>query len=166
MAAGKSVMLWQGDTGAATVLAANPEIRLGMFFPPGRTAALTRATLFPADTLTVNSKASNMVAARAFVDFAALEEQSRLFARTSGSQAPSDYQRVLDPAVGAKALDAVHQFAVPYARSKRLVVTGQAEWPTVAPFVALGTGVQGLLTGQRTVRQVLRAADAAWRPKR
>jgi raffinose/stachyose/melibiose transport system substrate-binding protein len=35
-------------------------------------------------------------------------------------------------------------------------------WPNPAVYDALGVGVQGLLTGQKTVDQVLADMDAAW----
>ena len=37
-----------------------------------------------------------------------------------------------------------------------------ATWPNPAVYDALGVGVQGLLTGQKTVDQVLEEMDAAW----
>ena len=37
-----------------------------------------------------------------------------------------------------------------------------AAWPNAGVYDALGTGVQGLLTGQKTVEQVLDDMDAAW----
>jgi raffinose/stachyose/melibiose transport system substrate-binding protein len=35
-------------------------------------------------------------------------------------------------------------------------------WPNPAVYDALGTGVQGLLTGQKTIDDVLSAMDTAW----
>lgn len=40
--------------------------------------------------------------------------------------------------------------------------TPNATWPNPAVYDALGAGVQGLLTGQKTVDQVLDEMDAAW----
>ena len=37
-----------------------------------------------------------------------------------------------------------------------------ASWPNPDVYDALGAGVQGLLTGQKTVDQVLEEMDAAW----
>src|SRR3954467_6405961 len=36
------------------------------------------------------------------------------------------------------------------------------EWPNGQVYDALGTGVTGLLTGQKTIDDVLKAMDAAW----
>jgi raffinose/stachyose/melibiose transport system substrate-binding protein len=118
--------------------------------------------VFPTDALMISSKAKNPAAARAFVEFAAKDTQSRLFAKTLGNQSVRDYGRALDKKIGAKALDANHQFVGPFASSNRLVVSGQAKWPNTDPSTALATGVQGLLTGQLKVAQVLKAADDAW----
>ena len=44
--------------------------------------------------------------------------------------------------------------AVPPVRRRR--------WPNGQVYDALGTGVTGLLTGQKTIDDVLKAMDAAW----
>ena len=36
------------------------------------------------------------------------------------------------------------------------------EWPNAKVYTDLGTGVQGILTGQKTVEQVLQQMDADW----
>ncbi len=166
MATGQMVMMWFSDTGAGLLRAANPKLNLGIFVPPATTQAGTYMTVFPNNALSVNKKAQNMPAALAFVDFLAREKQDRLWANIGGRVSAYDYQRAFNPKIGATALDAVHQFAAPYAKAGKIRVTGQALWPSTDPFEAIARGVQGLLTGQKTVADVLKSADDAWpKPK-
>jgi raffinose/stachyose/melibiose transport system substrate-binding protein len=155
-------MMWFSDTGLGLLKLANPTLDLGIFVPPATTAAGTYMTVFPNSSIAVNKKAHNMAAAVAWVDFMARQGQDELFSRVAARESAYSYQRALNPKIGAKALDAVHQFAAPYATKGKIKVTGQAFWPTTASFTAFATGVQGLLTGQSTVDDVLKAADAAW----
>jgi ABC-type glycerol-3-phosphate transport system substrate-binding protein len=138
----------------------NPKIRIGQFVFPSDTQAGTYMSVFTSDTLVVNAQSHNLPAARAFVDFVARQKQNTLLAKVAGGMAAYDYAAVLNPKIGAKALDEDHAPLAPYA--KKIVIAGSTTWPSTAPLIAMGQAAQGLLTGQTTVDDVLKAADAAW----
>jgi raffinose/stachyose/melibiose transport system substrate-binding protein len=158
----QAVMLWQSDQGASLIKTTNPKLHIDMFVPPATTQAGTFMTVFPFDTLAVNKKSRNLAAARAFVDFIAREKQSRLFSKILGEESPFDYQRALNPKIGAKALDDIHQFAAPYVTKGKIRISGQSTFPSTGSYVAIATTVQGLFTGQSSVDDVLKAADDNW----
>jgi raffinose/stachyose/melibiose transport system substrate-binding protein len=162
VASGQAAMVWLSDGGVALIRAANPKANVGIFEPPGVTAASTHMTLFPFDALAVNKKSKNLAAAYALVDFLAREKQANLFSRILGESDPFTYAKVLNPKIGAKALDNAHKFTAPFASTGRIRVSGNATWPSSAPYVAMGTAVQGLFTGQSSVDDVLKAGDDAW----
>ena len=157
-------MNWLSDGGIALARAANPSANLGLFVPPGATAKDTYMTLFPFDTLVVNKKSPNLAAADAFVDFIAREKQSRLFSKILGEVDPYTYQSIFKkPKTAATLVDSIHQAVVPYAATNRIRVSGNATWPTSDVYVAIGTAVQGIFTGQTaSANDVLKAADEAW----
>jgi raffinose/stachyose/melibiose transport system substrate-binding protein len=92
--------------------------------------------------------------AQTFLDWLAEPEQAQQFADLSGfvpisGATPDNVNAVYEP-IG------------------ELLETGaftglpNATWPNPAVYDTLGVGVQGLLTGQKTVDQVLEEMDAAW----
>ena len=104
----------------------------------------------------INASADDAVkqSAQEFLDWAATPEESQAFADLSGFVAIS----------GATA----DNLAPQYAPIGDLLENGDyaglpnATWPNPDVYNALGVGVQGLLTGQKTVDQVLDEMDAAW----
>ncbi|NYE18245.1 ABC transporter substrate-binding protein [Microbacterium immunditiarum] len=92
--------------------------------------------------------------AQEFLDWVAQPEEAQAFADLSG----------FVPISGATADNLLPQ----YDPIGDLLETGayaglpNASWPNPAVYDALGVGVQGLLTGQKTVDQVLDEMDAAW----
>jgi raffinose/stachyose/melibiose transport system substrate-binding protein len=165
MASGQAVMLFANEQSVGQIKALNAQADIGQFVPPGTTQKRTQLTVVPFQALSVNAKAKNPVAARAFVDYMASRPASVQFTKLLGEQPPYDYQRALNRKIGAKALDADHKFAAPFATAGKIQVAGNALWPTTNVFVAIQQGVQGMLTGQSTPAGILRNADAAW-PKR
>jgi ABC-type glycerol-3-phosphate transport system substrate-binding protein len=126
----------------------------------GDTAAQTRLWVLPIDTLVVSKASKNAAASRAFVDFVAREKQNALYSKIRGEVAPYDYQKVLNPKIGAKALPDTHQVFVPYVKATH--VGDSAVWPSSAIAATFATAMQGLFTGQRTVDDVLKAVDESW----
>ncbi|WP_442574105.1 ABC transporter substrate-binding protein [Microbacterium sp. F51-2R] len=104
----------------------------------------------------INSKAGDGAkkSAQAFLDWVAQPEQAKAFADLSG----------FVPITGATAenLLPIYQPIADQLENGDFVGLPNASWPNPAVYDALGTGVQGLLTGQKTVDQVLSDMDAAW----
>jgi raffinose/stachyose/melibiose transport system substrate-binding protein len=134
----------------------NKDIQINFYPFPGDTAAATRATASPTDAIAVYSRTRNRDAALKFGDFWAREGQSRLYASLTGgiSLHQADTGQKLRPELNGissllKTKTKVHPSI-------------NLDWRNPEVFNLLGQGVQGLLTGQRTVDQILRAMDAAW----
>ncbi|WP_344090010.1 ABC transporter substrate-binding protein [Microbacterium deminutum] len=101
--------------------------------------------------ISLNKAAKNADAANKFLDWAASDAGQKVFADAAGSvPIGSD----LSKTIYAPVADIINNGDyVP------LPLTG---WPNPGVYDALGSGVQGLLTGQKSVDDVLKAMDTAW----
>jgi raffinose/stachyose/melibiose transport system substrate-binding protein len=103
----------------------------------------------------INAASKNKDAAKAFLDWAAQPEQTKAFAE-------------IDGALPVTGLDSYDFNAGAYKNVGDLIKDGKygplpnSQWPNSAVYDALATGVQGLITGQKTADQVLQAMDSAW----
>lgn len=104
----------------------------------------------------VNAKAddSKKKLMQDFLDWAAEPAQAKTFADAYGAV----------PIVGASpdALPAQYKTVGSLIEDGSFTGLPNAAWPNAAVYDALGSGVQGLLTGQKTVDQVLADMDSAW----
>lgn len=105
--------------------------------------------------LSINAGSENKEAAQAFVDWMAQPEQAKEFADISG-QLPvtgvEDYK--FEGSIYAPVEDAI--------KAGNFTTLPNAMWPNAKVYDALSSGVQGLLTGQQSIDQVLQGMDAAW----
>ncbi len=92
--------------------------------------------------------------AQEFLDWLAEPEQAQEFAELSGF--------VPITGVSADTLPATYEPIGELLETGAYTGLPNAAWPNPAIYDALGVGVQGLLTGQKTVDQVLEEMDAAW----
>ncbi|MCH6230916.1 extracellular solute-binding protein [Microbacterium sp. CFH 31415] len=92
--------------------------------------------------------------AQAFLDWVAQPENAQAYAELSGSVPITG----IDPATLLPQYEPIGDLLA----SGSYAGLPNATWPNPAVYDALGTGVQGLLTGQKTVDQVLEDMDAAW----
>lgn len=103
----------------------------------------------------INAASKNKDAAKAFLDWAAEPEQTKAFAE-------------IDGALPVSGLDSYDFSGSAYKNVADLIKGGKygplpnSQWPNSSVYDALATGVQGLITGQKTTDQVLQAMDAAW----
>ncbi|MCX8456125.1 ABC transporter substrate-binding protein [Paenarthrobacter ureafaciens] len=106
-------------------------------------------------SFSINAASKNKEAAKAFLDWAAQPEQTKAFAE-------------IDGALPVSGLDSYDYASGAYKNVGDLIKDGKygplpnSQWPNSAVYDALATGVQGLLTGQKSVDQVLQAMDSAW----
>lgn len=111
------------------------------------------------NAVSLNPHTKNMAAAQEFLKFLAAGEGQHIFASADGN--PS-YNQIKTGSIPAKlGLSGIAKAL------KQQTTTGKiswppADWPNQAVYNALGTGVQGLMTGQTTVKGVLQAMDQAW----
>lgn len=103
----------------------------------------------------INAASKNKEAAKAFLEWAAEPEQTKAFAE-------------IDGALPVSGLDSYDFEGGAYKNVGDLIKDGKygplpnIQWPNSAVYDALATGVQGIITGQKTPDQVLQAMDAAW----
>ena len=104
----------------------------------------------------INASSDDAVkaSAQAFLDWVAQPENAKAYADLSGSV----------PITGIDQATLLPEYAPigDLLSSGAYVGVPNATWPNPAVYDALGVGVQGLLTGQKTVDQVLDDMDAAW----
>lgn len=105
--------------------------------------------------LAISKSSTHQKGAQAFLNWFAEPEQATLYAELAGSL----------PVTGVEGLDLTGS---PYAPVAGLLAEGKYTtmpvnvWGKPAVFDKLGSGVQGLLTGQKTVDGVLEELDKAW----
>lgn len=103
----------------------------------------------------INAASKNKEAAKAFLEWAAEPEQTKAFAE-------------IDGALPVSGLESYDFEGGAYKNIGDLIKDGKYGplpnilWPNSAVYDALATGVQGIITGQKTPDQVLQAMDAAW----
>jgi raffinose/stachyose/melibiose transport system substrate-binding protein len=106
-------------------------------------------------TLSINAASTKKDAAAAFLEWMSEDAQQQRYFELSGELPVSAYQdmdltgTIYEPVVGL--LESGSYTSLP-----------SNVWPNPAVYDALGVGVQGLLTGQKTIDQLLDELDAAW----
>lgn len=133
----------------------NPDITWAVHPFPGPTEDDTRAYASPSNGLAINANTDGADASRALLEFFASEEGQNLFAEKNGtvSLATSSDSPLPDEYAPLQ----------PYlADEAKFFPLANLDWPNGDVFTALGEGVQGLLTGQATVDDVLANMDSAW----
>jgi raffinose/stachyose/melibiose transport system substrate-binding protein len=106
-------------------------------------------------SFSINAASKNKEAAQAFLDWAAEPEQTKTFAE-------------IDGALPVTGMDDYDFEGSAYKNVGDLLKDGKygplpnSQWPNSSVYEALATGVQGLLTGQKSSDDVLKAMDAAW----
>lgn len=126
-------------------------------FPDGTNPAGTKSAFTPVATIGVNarSSASAQHAAQMFVDFIARPKQDALFAQTAGGLTQDQF---------------LHRQVPPYMsdfssvfKQDRYLLTPTQTWWNASVLNALQANEIGLITGQRSIDDVLSAMDAAWK---
>ncbi len=150
---------------------------IGGFIPSGAAIEIARAAPpeanfqvepFPADdggdpylmassnyTLSVNAASEKKDAANAFLEWMATDEAQQLYYESSGELPVSAYQEM-------DLTGTIYEPVVDLLASGSYTSLPSNVWPNPSVYDALSTGVQGLLTGQKTIDQVLADMDAAW----
>jgi raffinose/stachyose/melibiose transport system substrate-binding protein len=124
-------------------------------FPAAKTSDKQFAIASSTYAYSIAANSKNKVAAQKFLDWMAEPEQSKSFADDQGTL----------PVSGLDELDltgTVYEPVEDVLKSGDYLPIPNSSWPNAAVYDALGAGVQGLFTGQKTVDQVLADMDAAW----
>lgn len=122
---------------------------------PGKSEDKTRLFASPSDALAINAATKNKDAAIEFLKYWTDTQVATEFADGRG-----------DAPISIVTTGEVPEKLAPIAPllkdQKKYLPLANLSWPNAEVYTALGSGVQGLLTGQTTIDQVLAAADAAW----
>jgi raffinose/stachyose/melibiose transport system substrate-binding protein len=135
--------------------AAAPTQEFGAFVLPAASVADTRSILSPSNGLAVNAASPNQDAALELLEFFTEPTSQDMFAAASGNVSLAATASTGVPAD----LEGLGDFLTDPAKN---VPLPNLFWPNGGVYDALGTGVQGLLTGQATPEVILEAMDAAW----
>jgi raffinose/stachyose/melibiose transport system substrate-binding protein len=157
-AQGQGLMFIAASSTEGIVAAASPQFRYSFRrLPSGASPIETTTHISLQQSLSVNahSSAGNQAAAQNFIDFVARPKQNELFARATGGLTEYEFLKGLAPTF-------MPGFAKILAE-KRYVMNPQADWWNAGVTLALQQNQVGLLTGQRSIDDILKAMDAAWK---
>jgi raffinose/stachyose/melibiose transport system substrate-binding protein len=121
---------------------------------PGATAEETILVASANDALSINADAKNPEGAQEFVDWMAQPEQAVAFAEISGGVPTSGLEDATLPDQYAPVL--------PFLEEGNYIPLANQTWSSGAVYDAMGAGIQGMLTGQASVDDVLASMDEAW----
>ena len=143
-----------GSAAASIGGATGADVNVQAFPPADGQDAFTLTGANYAWAINASSDDAVKSSAQAFLDWVAQPEQSAAFAELSGAVPITG----IDPATLLPSYEPIGELL----SSGAYTGLPNAAWPNPAVYDALGVGVQGLLTGQKTVDQVLDDMDAAW----
>jgi raffinose/stachyose/melibiose transport system substrate-binding protein len=138
--------------------AANPQFSYSFYpFPGGTSASQVRTFILPNKSLSINAHASPQAqaAAQTFIDFIARPDQDALFARMTGALTPFEFLKGQAPPFMSP--------SAPMLEGHEWVLNPSVTWWNADILSALETDAIGLLTGQESIDDVLKAMDAAWK---
>ena len=156
MAQGTSVAFF-GPLGSASELqkAAPTQKFVAEAFPPAASGGKAFGIASATYSLSINAASKQKSAANAFLSWLADPAQADVFAKASGGLPISGLDKMdLSTTIYADVADIL--------KKGDFTALPNSGWKNSAVYDALGTGVQGLLTGQNTVDSVLKSMDTAW----
>jgi raffinose/stachyose/melibiose transport system substrate-binding protein len=157
-AQGRGLMIPGVASQLGEIRADNPTFAISAYpFPGGTTAGETRTFLNMGNGLSVNahSSAQKQAAARFFIDFIARLKQNALYASVNGGLTQYEFLKGELPPFMSPYVSVFKQHAY--------VNNPIGAWWNPNVYVALQQNGIGLVTGQRTVVDVLNTMDAAWK---
>jgi raffinose/stachyose/melibiose transport system substrate-binding protein len=154
LAGGQALMFLGPSAAVGSVMGMNQNFPAAMFPLPGPTADSTRAITEYNDSFSVNAKSPNIDAAMKVLDFLAQPDEQRAYAKIMGEISVPD-------SVTGTLPDLYTSFA-PLLKANKSVTLPSLIWPNPAVGTAITPDMQGLLTGQKTISDMLTDMDNAW----
>ncbi|MCR2762947.1 ABC transporter substrate-binding protein [Microbacterium sp. zg.B48] len=143
-----------GSAAASISSATGSDLNVQAFPPDDGQDAFTLTGANYAWAINASSDDAVKQSAQAFLDWAAEPENAQHFAEISGAVPITG----IDPETLLPSYEPIGELLA----SGSYTSIPNSSWPNPAVYDALGAGVQGLLTGQSTVDQILEEMDAAW----
>jgi raffinose/stachyose/melibiose transport system substrate-binding protein len=153
---GDAVMSLVSTTQGSVLTGLDPTFHPGWFIFPGDTAARTYLVESTSNLLAVNAATAHPNEVKKFIDFLGRPKQASLFARILGASSDQDLKHCVFPASFQKAFLAA-------CKANKLVLASQSFW--VNPNMTSGylaPSYLGLLTGQRSIDDILEGLDYMW----
>ena len=147
-------MTLMASTQFANVTAITPNINAAWFNMPGDTAKQNEI-IISGNMVGINATTKHATEAKTFIRFLSRPKQAALYAKVSGGNSYYDVLKGIVPPYMKN--------LAPLFKAKKVIWAPQTYWPnpSLNPVV-LGTGVQGLFTGQKTVDDLLKSLDFLW----
>jgi raffinose/stachyose/melibiose transport system substrate-binding protein len=126
-------------------------------FPGGTSASQIPTLVNPVQSLSINAHASPQAqaAAQTFINFIARPAQDKLWAQTQGALTPLELLKGQAPPFMSP--------LAPTLKAHEWVLNPSVTWWNGTVLLTLETDAIGLITGQETIDDVLKAMDAAWK---
>lgn len=151
---GNALMIAAYSSTFAGLSAINPSLRYGELPMPGETAKQTSVLLNPGISFAVSSTSKVKTAAETFIDFVAQPRYAEKFSQAAGTPALSQ--------VTQKDLPQEFSALEPAVRAGRTYAAPTNFYWNSLVYEAAQVNSVGLITGQATVDDVLKAMDQAW----
>ncbi|MFF2050306.1 ABC transporter substrate-binding protein [Leifsonia sp. NPDC058194] len=136
-------------------LVADNQYKVSAF--PGKTESDTRVFSSPTNALGVNAASKHKDAALAFLKYMTDPKVADKYAGLTGNASMTT--------VTSGTFPDEFSLIAPYLKDQdKYFPLANLLWPNASVYTALQTGVQGLLTGQASIKQVLESMDSAWGP--
>jgi len=156
-AQGQGLMFPLTSNNEGTISAAMPQFTYSFHrFPSGTSSTQTTTLISLLQLVSVNahSSARNQAAAQSFVDFIARPQQNALFTKLTGGL--SQYELLKGQIPGF-----MSSLRTVFAK-QRYVINPYVSWWNASALLAMQQNQIGLITGQRSIDDVLKAMDAGW----
>lgn len=152
---GQYTMIFGPSVLAGDLEAENSALNIGVFAIPPDKATHAVIPVSANEQLSANAHSKNLASAETFINWLGLAKNQVEWSKISGTVSPySSSSKKVPPQLT--------DLASLLQRGK-IIAGPQDGWPNPTIYsVALANGVQGLLTGQNTVAQVLQSMDSAW----
>lgn len=157
LTSGSSLAIFAPAGAVSEIAASTPGTEFGVAVPPGKTADDTRLTVTLSNAIAVSAQSKHLEAAKKFVEFATQPAQQDAFAKVSGNLSLTS---LADE--GSQVPAQLSGLSTQLADQSKQVPLGYITWSNGGVTDAVGKGVQGLLTDQTSVEDVLQAMDAAY----
>ena len=161
-AQGQGLMLFLTSNNEGLIGAASPQFSYSFHpFPAGTSPTQTTPLISLLLALSVNARSSaeHQAAAQTFIDFIGRPQQNALLTRISGGL--SQYQLKQSQLKKGQLPRFMSSFKTVFAK-QRYVINPYLNWWNASTLKALQDNQIGLITGQRSIDEVLKAMDAAW----